>query len=120
LISSTCERTLALLRRRCCGQALRLSTSVRNRRKHQVRPEKLRALNPELVVPAHGRPTTVELLDETDKFYDVLLDRVGKQIAQGKSLDEIKKDPAYPSTQTGRAEKRALTRISKLLIELKK
>lgn len=78
--------------------------------------KKLRALNPELVVPAHGRPTTVELLDETDKFYDVLLDRVGKQIAQGKSLDEIKKDPAYPSTQTGRAEKRALTRISKLLI----
>jgi cyclase len=56
--------------------------------------KKLKALNPDIVVPAHGRPTTVQLLDETDKFYDVLLERVGKQIAQGKSLEEIKKDPA--------------------------
>jgi len=58
--------------------------------------KKLKALNPEVVVPAHGRPTTVQLLDETDKFYDVLLERVGKQIAQGKSLEEIKKDPGLP------------------------
>jgi cyclase len=58
--------------------------------------KKLKALNPEVVVPAHGRPTTVQLLDETDTFYDVLLDRVGKQMAQGKSLDEIKKDPGLP------------------------
>src|SRR6185436_19386132 len=46
--------------------------------------KKLKALNPEVVLPAHGRPTTVQLLDETDKFYEVLLERVGKQIAQGK------------------------------------
>ena len=56
--------------------------------------KKLKALNPEVVVPAHGRPTTLQLLDETDKFYDVLLERVGKQIAQGKSVEEIKKEPA--------------------------
>ena len=47
-------------------------------------------------MPAHGRPTTGQLLDETDKFYDVLLERVGKQIAQGKSLEEIKNDPGLP------------------------
>lgn len=58
--------------------------------------KKLKALQPDIVVPAHGRPTTVQLLDETDKFYDVLLDRVGKQIAQGKSLEEIKKNPDLP------------------------
>ena len=58
--------------------------------------KKLKALNPDVVVPAHGRPTTVQLLDETDTFYDVLVDRVGKQMAQGKSLDEIKKDPGLP------------------------
>jgi glyoxylase-like metal-dependent hydrolase (beta-lactamase superfamily II) len=58
--------------------------------------KKLKALNPDVVVPAHGRPTTVQLLDETDKFYEVLLARVGKQIAQGKSLEEIKKDPGLP------------------------
>ncbi|MGH7875416.1 MAG: hypothetical protein ACREQO_24750 [Candidatus Binatia bacterium] len=51
-------------------------------------------------MPAHGRPTTVQLLDETDKFYDVLLERVGNQIAQGKSLDEIKKDPGLPEYQS--------------------
>lgn len=62
--------------------------------------KKLKALQPEIVVPAHGRPTTVELLDETDKFYDVLLERVGKQISQGKSLDEIKKDPDLPEYKT--------------------
>src|SRR5580765_2322466 len=53
--------------------------------------KKLKALNPDIVVPAHGRPTTVQLLDETDKFYDVLLERVGKQIAQGKSSRKSKK-----------------------------
>jgi len=58
--------------------------------------KKLKALNPDVVVPAHGRPTSVQLLDETDTFYDVLVDRVGKQMAQGKSLDEIKKDPGLP------------------------
>jgi Zn-dependent hydrolases, including glyoxylases len=58
--------------------------------------KKLKALNPDVVVPAHGRPTTVQLLDETDKFYEVLLERVGKQITQGKSLEEIKKDPGLP------------------------
>ena len=62
--------------------------------------KKLKALNPEIVVPAHGRTTTVELLTETERFYDVLLDRVGKQIAEGKSLDEIKKDPGLPEYKT--------------------
>jgi len=40
-------------------------------------------------------------------FYDVLLERVGKQIAQGKSVDEIKKDPDLPNIKAGPAEKRA-------------
>jgi len=62
--------------------------------------KKLKALNPDVVVPAHGRPTTVELLTQTEKFYDVLLERVGKQIAEGKSLEEIKKDPGLPEYKT--------------------
>jgi cyclase len=52
--------------------------------------KKLKALNPDVVVPAHGAPGTVQLLNDTDTFYDVLLDRVGKMMAEGKSLDEIK------------------------------
>jgi cyclase len=58
--------------------------------------EKLKALNPEIVVPAHGRPGTVQLLDETDRFYDILLERVGKMASAGKSLDEIKRDLQLP------------------------
>jgi cyclase len=63
--------------------------------------EKLKGLNPDIVVPAHGRPTTVQLLDETDRFYDVLMKLVGKQIAQGKSLEDIKKDPELPPEYQG-------------------
>ena len=59
----------------------------------------LKALNPEVVVPAHGRPGTVQLLNETDAFYDVLLDRVGKMVAEGKSLDEIRKNLHMPEYQ---------------------
>lgn len=63
--------------------------------------EKLKGLNPDIVVPAHGRPTTVQLLDETDRFYDMLMKLVGKQIAQGKSLEDIKKDPGLPLEYQG-------------------
>jgi len=61
--------------------------------------KKLKALDPVVVVPAHGLPGTVQLLDETDTFYDILLDRVGKQMAQGKSLDEIKVELRLPEYQ---------------------
>ena len=57
---------------------------------------RLKALTPEVVVPAHGLPGTVQLLDETDQFYDLLLERVGQMIRQGKPLDEIKKDLRMP------------------------
>lgn len=56
----------------------------------------LKALNPDVVVPAHGLAGTVQLLEETDTFYDVLLGRVGKVMAEGKSLDEIKKTLRLP------------------------
>jgi len=69
---------------------------------------KLKALQPEIVVPAHGGPTTVQLLDETDKFYDVLLERVGKQIAQGKSLEEINENPDLPEYKSWSGGKGAL------------
>jgi cyclase len=67
--------------------------------------KKLKALNPHVVVPAHGAPGTVQLLNDTDTFYDVLLDRVGKMMAEGKSLDEIKASlrlPEYESWSGGK------------------
>lgn len=81
----------------------------------------LKGLNPDIVVPAHGRPTTVQLLDETDTFYNVLLDRIGKQIAQGKSLDEIKKDPGLPEYKSWSGGKARLdSNIEAAYRELKK
>ncbi len=62
--------------------------------------KKLKALNPAIVVPAHGTPGTVQLLTETETFYDVLLDRVGKMISEGKSLDEIKASLRLPEYQS--------------------
>ena len=61
--------------------------------------KKLKALNAEVIVPAHGLPGTLELLDETDRFYDVLLDRVGKLTTQGKSLEAIKNQLRLPEYQ---------------------
>jgi cyclase len=63
--------------------------------------KKLKALNPEIVVPAHGLPGTVQLLDETDRFYDVLVAQVGKMAREGKSLDEIKKSVSLPEEYKG-------------------
>jgi cyclase len=62
--------------------------------------KKLKALNPDIVVPAHGAPGTVQLLTETETFYDLLLDRVGKMITEGKPLDEIKANLRLPEHQS--------------------
>ena len=59
----------------------------------------LKALNPDVVVPAPGLPGTVALLNDTDRFYDVLLDRVSKMIVEGRSLEETKKSLRLPKYQ---------------------
>ncbi|MDZ4344523.1 MAG: hypothetical protein U1E51_19040 [Candidatus Binatia bacterium] len=66
-------------------------------------------------------PGTVQLLDETDTFYDILLDCVGKQMAQGKSLDEIKMDLRLPEYQNWSGGKERLdTNIEAAYRALKK
>jgi glyoxylase-like metal-dependent hydrolase (beta-lactamase superfamily II) len=83
--------------------------------------KKLKALNPAVVVPAHGAPGTVQLLTETETFYDVLLDRVGKMIAEGKSLDEIKATLRLPEYQSWSGGKERLdTNIEAAYRALKK
>ena len=56
----------------------------------------MRALNPEIVVPGHGAPGTVQILDDMEKYYTLLVERVGAMVKQGKSLDGIKKDLRMP------------------------
>lgn len=56
----------------------------------------MKALNPEIVVPGHGTPGTVKIFDDTEKYYALLVERVGKLAGEGKSLDEIKKELKMP------------------------
>src|SRR4029434_367187 len=56
----------------------------------------MKALNPEVVVPGHGIPGTVKIFDDTEKYYALLVERVGKLVKEGKSLDEIKKEVKMP------------------------
>ena len=41
----------------------------------------------------------MQLLDETKEFYNVPLDRVGKLMAQGQSVDQIKQTLVMPEYQ---------------------
>jgi cyclase len=56
----------------------------------------LKALNPERVVPGHGPPGTAKLFEDGEKYYALLLDRVGAMVKAGKTLDEIKRDVRMP------------------------
>jgi cyclase len=56
----------------------------------------LKALNPEFVIPGHGIPGTVKIFEDTEKYYALLLERVGKLVKEGKSLEEIKKEVKMP------------------------
>ena len=56
----------------------------------------MKGLNPEFVIPGHGIPGTVKIFDDTEKYYALLLERVGKMAKEGKSLEEIKKEVRMP------------------------
>ena len=56
----------------------------------------MKSLNPEVVIPGHGAVSTTKIFDEYEAFYDLLMKRVGEMAAQGKSLDEIKKELKMP------------------------
>jgi cyclase len=56
----------------------------------------LTALKPEHVVPGHGPPGTVKIFEDGEKYYALLVERVGAMMKAGKSLDEIKKELKMP------------------------
>jgi cyclase len=58
----------------------------------------MKGLNPEIVVPGHGDPGTAKILDDMEKYYNLLLKRVGAMVKAGKSLDDIKKELRMPET----------------------
>jgi cyclase len=57
----------------------------------------MRAHNPEIVIPGHGEITTVASLDTMEKYYNTLIERMRPLVAQGKSLEDIKKEFKIPA-----------------------
>lgn len=56
----------------------------------------MKSLNPEVVIAGHGQPTTTIIFDEYEGYYNLLMKRVGEMAAQGKSLDDVKKELKMP------------------------
>ena len=56
----------------------------------------LKALKPDVVVPGHGTPGTVKIFEDMERYYALLVERVGKMVQAGKSLDEIQRDVQMP------------------------
>ena len=58
--------------------------------------KKMKALNPEVVIAGHGVPGTTQIFDDMERYYALLLERVGKMAREGKSLDQIQKELRMP------------------------
>lgn len=71
----------------------------------------MKALNPEHVIPGHGNPGTVKIFDDTEKYYALLLERVGKLMKAGKSLDEIQKEVKMPEYDHWASKERFPTNV---------
>jgi cyclase len=60
----------------------------------------MKALDPQIVIPGHGSPGTVKILDDMERYYDQLLERVKQMVQQGRTLDQIKAELKMPETDS--------------------
>jgi cyclase len=71
----------------------------------------MKALNPEHVIPGHGNPGTVKIFEDTEKYYALLLERVGTLMKAGKSLGEIQKEVKMPEYDHWASKERFPTNV---------
>ncbi|MCH7978650.1 MAG: MBL fold metallo-hydrolase [Acidobacteria bacterium] len=71
----------------------------------------MKALNPEIVIPGHGLPGTTALFDDTIRYFELLLERVGSMVREGKSLDQIKQELRMPEYEHWANQNRMPTNI---------
>lgn len=71
----------------------------------------MKGLNPEHVIPGHGIPGTAKIFDDTETYYALLLERVGKLVKAGKSLDDIKKEVKMPEYDHWASKERFPTNV---------
>ncbi|HEX2928106.1 MAG TPA: MBL fold metallo-hydrolase [Candidatus Binatia bacterium] len=80
----------------------------------------MKSLQPEAVIAGHGQPTTTIIFDEYERFYSLLMKRVGEMAAQGKSLDEIKKELKMPEYSEWQGQDRLAVNIEQAYKSVKK
>src|SRR6266581_3257867 len=61
--------------------------------------------------PAHVVPGTVKIFEDSEKYYALLLERVGRLAREGKSLDQIKKEVRMPEYENWAAQERFPTNV---------
>ena len=71
----------------------------------------MRSLNPEVVVPGHGSFGTTKIFDDSQRYYELLLERVGMMAREGKSLDQIKRELRMPEYADWSYQERMPTNI---------
>ena len=71
----------------------------------------MKSLDPVHVVPGHGIPGTVKIFEDSEKYYALLLERVGRLAREGKSLDQIKKEVRMPEYENWAAQERFPTNV---------
>lgn len=71
----------------------------------------LKSLNPEVVVPGHGSFGTTKIFDDSQRYYELLVQRVGVMVREGKSLDQIKRDLRMPEYADWSYQERMPTNI---------
>jgi glyoxylase-like metal-dependent hydrolase (beta-lactamase superfamily II) len=52
----------------------------------------MKALHPETVIPGHSAPGAAKIFDDSDQYYELLLERVTEMVRGGRFLDQIKQE----------------------------
>jgi cyclase len=71
----------------------------------------MRALNPEVVIPGHGEPGTTKIFDDMERYYALLLERVTRMAAAGRTLEQIKAELKMPEYDDWVAKDRFPTNV---------
>ena len=71
----------------------------------------MKSLNPEVVVPGHGSFGTTKVFDDSERYYGLLLERVGVMVREGRSLDQIKQELRMPEYKDWSYQERMPTNI---------
>jgi len=71
----------------------------------------MKSLNPEVVVPGHGSFGTTKIFDDSQRYYELLLERVRVMVREGKSLDVIKRELRMPEYASWSYQERMPTNI---------